>query len=339
MGSARGLRADLGGPPKPSSLHFAAGGRAKKFAGRCFRRAAENGPRAAGAPRSFGLKIRDETKIGAGGGTRTRTTFYRPGILSPVRLPFRHTGNLLFTDTYVNESRPDLPLCHGNDVQCQASSSNCQAPALAVQLHNYGRYQKVRDGHKRPVRGLWMRIGRYYARMAVIDFQTGKKSALRNPLGDENNRVDTVPQAVAAMRRLQTKREDNALPVLRRTPKFAEYVALTSTCWIGWVIANDRPTLPKNAGVEEMERLLSAQAPERGEPRPATDGAAKIAPELDPHQAAVADMFRLLAVRCLRTGTWVSLACSIKNFPGEATRLRYCPPSAICSWPRLCPRS
>jgi hypothetical protein len=239
----------------------------------------------------------------------------------------------------VNESRPDLPLCHGNDVQCQASSSNCQAPALAVQLHNYGRYQKVRDGHKRPVRGLWMRIGRYYARMAVIDFQTGKKSALRNPLGDENNRVDTVPQAVAAMRRLQTKREDNALPVLRRTPKFAEYVALTSTCWIGWVIANDRPTLPKNAGVEEMERLLSAQAPERGEPRPATDGAAKIAPELDPHQAAVADMFRLLAVRCLRTGTWVSLACSIKNFPGEATRLRYCPPSAICSWPRLCPRS
>ena len=30
--------------------------------------------------------------LGAGGGTRTRTTFYSPGILSPVRLPFRHTG-------------------------------------------------------------------------------------------------------------------------------------------------------------------------------------------------------------------------------------------------------
>ncbi len=29
---------------------------------------------------------------GAGGGTRTRTAFYGPGILSPVRLPFRHTG-------------------------------------------------------------------------------------------------------------------------------------------------------------------------------------------------------------------------------------------------------
>jgi hypothetical protein len=33
-----------------------------------------------------------QVKIGAGGGTRTRTTFYSPRILSPVRLPFRHTG-------------------------------------------------------------------------------------------------------------------------------------------------------------------------------------------------------------------------------------------------------
>ncbi len=31
--------------------------------------------------------------IGAGGGTRTHTAFYGPRILSPVRLPFRHTGN------------------------------------------------------------------------------------------------------------------------------------------------------------------------------------------------------------------------------------------------------
>ncbi len=33
-----------------------------------------------------------QDKIGAGGGTRTHTTFYSPRILSPVRLPFRHTG-------------------------------------------------------------------------------------------------------------------------------------------------------------------------------------------------------------------------------------------------------
>jgi hypothetical protein len=37
-----------------------------------------------------------QVKIGAGGGTRTHTTFYGPRILSPVRLPFRHTGILYF---------------------------------------------------------------------------------------------------------------------------------------------------------------------------------------------------------------------------------------------------
>src|SRR5476651_743757 len=39
----------------------------------------------------------DVLQIGAGGGTRTRTTFYSPRILSPVRLPFRHTGCVPFT--------------------------------------------------------------------------------------------------------------------------------------------------------------------------------------------------------------------------------------------------
>jgi hypothetical protein len=34
----------------------------------------------------------DVYQIGAGGRTRTDTTFYGPRILSPVRLPFRHTG-------------------------------------------------------------------------------------------------------------------------------------------------------------------------------------------------------------------------------------------------------
>ena len=38
--------------------------------------------------------VRDIKKFGAGGGTRTHTTFYGPRILSPVRLPFRHTGKV-----------------------------------------------------------------------------------------------------------------------------------------------------------------------------------------------------------------------------------------------------
>ena len=34
-----------------------------------------------------------ELESGARGRTRTDTTFYGPRILSPVRLPFRHTGS------------------------------------------------------------------------------------------------------------------------------------------------------------------------------------------------------------------------------------------------------
>ena len=44
---------------------------------------------------------------GAGGGTRTHTTFYGPRILSPVRLPFRHTGNLV---VHARVLIPDLAL-------------------------------------------------------------------------------------------------------------------------------------------------------------------------------------------------------------------------------------
>ena len=39
------------------------------------------------------LYLQGFCEIGAGGRTRTDTTFEGPGILSPVRLPFRHTGN------------------------------------------------------------------------------------------------------------------------------------------------------------------------------------------------------------------------------------------------------
>ena len=50
--------------------------------------------------------------FGAGGGTRTHTTFYGPRILSPVRLPFRHTGNCLFKSTYTDMITNNLTLCH-----------------------------------------------------------------------------------------------------------------------------------------------------------------------------------------------------------------------------------
>ena len=51
-------------------------------------------------------------RSGAGGGTRTHTTFYGPRILSPVRLPFRHTGNLMFAvlSVSLNDGSVDVVL-------------------------------------------------------------------------------------------------------------------------------------------------------------------------------------------------------------------------------------
>lgn len=77
------------------------------------------------------------------------------------------------------------------------------------------------DGRKRPVRGLWQRNARYYARLAVTDRETGHTQVRRVPL----NGVTTAAQAQAELRRLQTQREAGELPVLRQAPKFRDYVA------------------------------------------------------------------------------------------------------------------
>ena len=85
-------------------------------------------------------------------------------------------------------------------------------------------FAKVLDGRKQPIRGLWVRNGRYYARLNVENPITGIKKTRRVPLPDKDGKaVETVPQAMAELKRLQTHRADNALPVLGRQPKFAEY--------------------------------------------------------------------------------------------------------------------
>jgi hypothetical protein len=79
-------------------------------------------------------------------------------------------------------------------------------------------YQKVKDGRKQPIRGLWVRNGKFYARMTVED-AAGVKKVRRVSL--EGTR--TVAEAVAAMRKLQIQREENELPVLKMTPKLKDY--------------------------------------------------------------------------------------------------------------------
>ena len=88
------------------------------------------------------------------------------------------------------------------------------------------RFEKVKDDRQRPVRGLWKRGERFYAQLSVIDPNTGKKRVKRLPLVNTETKepVQTRPQAIAALAWLRTHRADDDLPILRRTPKFNEYV-------------------------------------------------------------------------------------------------------------------
>ena len=87
--------------------------------------------------------------------------------------------------------------------------------------HRAGTYQREIDGRKRAVRGLWIRNGRYYARLAIPHPGTGVKQVRRVPL----ETATTTAEAQAALRRLLTERVDEALPALRMAPKFRDYVA------------------------------------------------------------------------------------------------------------------
>ncbi len=81
------------------------------------------------------------------------------------------------------------------------------------------------DGRKQPIRALWVRNGRFYAQLKIENPITGLKKTRRVPLNDTDGQpVQTAAQAVAELKRLQTQRSDNLLPVLERTPKFCNYV-------------------------------------------------------------------------------------------------------------------
>jgi integrase len=98
------------------------------------------------------------------------------------------------------------------------TASNVASVVTRAENHT-GLYQKVYNGRKQAIRGLCMRNGRFYARLSVEDPNTGQKAVRRIPLESQ-----TTPQAESELRRLKTKRDDNSLPVLKRTPKFCDYV-------------------------------------------------------------------------------------------------------------------
>src|SRR5580765_154453 len=108
-------------------------------------------------------------------------------------------------------------------MKATATASNASDDIKKSQSHAL-KFTKVKDGRKQPVRGLWKRGDRFYARLNVENPVTGAKRTKWVPLVDKDqNPVQTAPQAIAELHRLQTHRADDTLPTIGRTDKFAEY--------------------------------------------------------------------------------------------------------------------
>ncbi len=91
---------------------------------------------------------------------------------------------------------------------------------LSVGTHGPEGYHKARDRRNRPIRGLWVRNGRYYARLAVPDPKGGKVRTRRIPLEG----AQTAAQAVEQLNALKLARKQNDMPITTRTPRIESLV-------------------------------------------------------------------------------------------------------------------
>ena len=71
-------------------------------------------------------------------------------------------------------------------MKASVSRSNSQfgfhTDSVSNREHRQRSYQRVFDERKRPIRGLWVRNGRYYAQLAILNEDTGETKVRRVPL-------------------------------------------------------------------------------------------------------------------------------------------------------------
>lgn len=89
------------------------------------------------------------------------------------------------------------------------------AKVVRAHQHRSGAYQKVRDERKHPIRGLWIRNGRYYAQVTLEDPNTGVKIVRRVPF----EKAGTPVQAKVALDEMLVRRRKGQAIVQCRTPK------------------------------------------------------------------------------------------------------------------------
>jgi hypothetical protein len=111
-------------------------------------------------------------------------------------------------------------LRHCDDMKPVETVSNHATAGNVRSSHSRFKYKKVLDGRKQPIRGLWERNGKFIARIAVED-----ADGMRRTRWVALDGAETIPQAQERLKGLHVDRKRNALPVLKRTPKFADYAA------------------------------------------------------------------------------------------------------------------
>lgn len=79
------------------------------------------------------------------------------------------------------------------------------------------------DGRNAPIRGLWIRGGRYYAQLRVVENGVTKPKRVSLKAAD-GSPCSTVAEARKAMEKLKGQRDEGVLPSLRLSPKLADYV-------------------------------------------------------------------------------------------------------------------
>ena len=122
--------------------------------------------------------------------------------------------------------------------------SNNPTAVVRRKAHSPYQYRKVLDGRKQPIRGLWERNGKFVARLAIEE-DNGMKRTQWVPLEG----VETVPQAQAKLAELHTDRARNVLPILKQTPKLADYALKTYFPHFAAVTDAKRPaTIAKEKG-------------------------------------------------------------------------------------------
>ena len=82
-------------------------------------------------------------------------------------------------------------------------------------------YQKVRDNRKHPIRGLWRRNSKFYARLTVEEAD-GRKKVQWAPIT-----AATPAEAQAELRTLLVERAQNNLRQLSQSPRFTDYLNQT----------------------------------------------------------------------------------------------------------------